>query len=711
MGKNACRLFVLLFVFTMTGACKFLFPERYAVESLYVPTVEDEIIIKAADILPAVEHSILVSVLDDASEQDLGDLNNAIDSFLDAVRVHQEATVLSNTGALSSEAKSVAGQNIEATKNLMSNIFGNLDNDEGRRAFLNAGIGFSREILGGVGGSLTGAAGAGGTFSVEAGAGFGIAYDFLNFSSYAYGTLFCAGNASIAIGIHGAIEGTLSGIVSEKWMFGFQKDEIYSGGPSIGESASIGLSGDMGLGLGLSGSVGAYRELEGACSISGCAPSAPSGQSTGKYGFSWAVKATGSAGASFGASGNLSYGDTYSCNANIGDVQTYLNNSDPKKIHTIAAGLKLAGALIITKGASGSSLTLPAAATAILYGILYEDGWVGIRQFGSESYDEAYGITVDGAGDVYVAGHTSGDFGGVNQGELDVVGVKYSNAGAGQWVRQLGTAVRDFAYGIAFDETGNVYLAGVTWGNFGGVNQGQGDILVVKCSSVGAQQWVRQLGSIQNDVANGVAVDGAGNVYAAGWAAADLGGHLGFTDIVLVKYTSAGAQQWVRHLGTSSSEMGKGVAVDGAGNVYIAGETHGDFGGVNQGGQDIVLVKCSSAGAQQWVRQLGSAGQDIAFGVAVDGTGNVYIAGTTYGDLGGVNHGGRDIVIIKYTSAGAQQWVRQLGSDSDDYAYGIAVDSAGNAYMAGHTHGDLGGVNQGFRDIVIIKYDAAGILQ
>ena len=65
----------------------------------------------------------------------------------------------------------LAGQNIESTKSLLSDIFGNIDNDDGKRAFLNAGMGFGRDVLGGVGGSLTGAFVVGGTFSLEAGAG------------------------------------------------------------------------------------------------------------------------------------------------------------------------------------------------------------------------------------------------------------------------------------------------------------------------------------------------------------------------------------------------------------------------------------------------------------------------------------------------------------------------------------------------------------
>ena len=167
----------------------------------------------------------------------------------------------------------------------------------------------------------------------------------------------------------------------------------------------------------------------------------------------------------------------------------------------------------------------------------------------------------------------------------------------------------------------------------------------------------------------------------------------------------------IRQLGSPDYDWSNGVAVDANGNVYVAGYTEGNLGGSNQGSYDIVLVKYDSAGIQQWIRQLGSPDYDRSAGVAVDANGNVYVAGSTEGNLDGSNQGGNDIVLVKYDSAGIQQWIHQLGSPASDRSAGVAVDANGYVYVAGHTYESLGGPNQGGWDIVLVKYDSAGNLQ
>ena len=202
-------------------------------------------------------------------------------------------------------------------------------------------------------------------------------------------------------------------------------------------------------------------------------------------------------------------------------------------------------------------------------------------------------------------------------------------------------------------------------------------------------------------------------MYVAGHTYESLGGpNQGGYDIVLVKYDSAGIQQWIHQLGSPDYDWSTGVTVDANGNVYVAGGTVGNLGGSNQGGNDFVLVKYDSAGIQQWIRQLGSSDYDYSYGVAVAGDDNVYVAGGTWlGSLGGPNQGGWDIVLVKYDSGGIQSWIRQLGSPNSDVGEAVAVDANGYVYVAGHTYESLGGPNQGGWDIVLVKYDSAGNLQ
>ena len=226
----------------------------------------------------------------------------------------------------------------------------------------------------------------------------------------------------------------------------------------------------------------------------------------------------------------------------------------------------------------------------------------------------------------------------------------------------------------------------------------------------------KQLGTTADDFGFGVAVDGSGNVYVTGLTGGALDGNTnaGGPDIFLVKYDSAGKKQWTRQLGTSDYDAGHGVAVDGSGNVYVTGFTGGGLdGNTNAGNWDIFLVKYDSAGTKQWTRQLGTITYDYGYGVAVDGSGNVYVTGFTFGGLdGNTNAGGGDIFLVKYDSAGTKQWTRELGTTADDYGYGPAVDSTGNIFVTGETRGGLdGNTNAGGGDIFLVKYDSAGVKQ
>ena len=277
-------------------------------------------------------------------------------------------------------------------------------------------------------------------------------------------------------------------------------------------------------------------------------------------------------------------------------------------------------------------------------------------------------------------------------GGADAFVMKLNSSGAIQWVTQLGDTTTaaggsnsgsDSCEGVAVDGGGNVYCAGVAYySDLGEVNGGFGDAFVMKLNSDGAIQWVTQLGDTTTaaggdnsgwDTCEGVAVDDDGNVYCAGKTSGDLSegnGGGGSDDAFVMKLNSSGAIQWVTQLGAttkvdggenSGSDICKGVTVDDSGNVYCAGYTGGDLGEANAGSMDVFVMKLNSSGVTQWVTQLGAttkadggdnSGFDICSDVAVDGSGNVYCAGYTAGDLGEVNGGGTDAFVMKLNSDG-----------------------------------------------------------
>jgi len=106
----------------------------------------------------------------------------------------------------------------------------------------------------------------------------------------------------------------------------------------------------------------------------------------------------------------------------------------------------------------------------------------------------------------------------------------------------------------------------------------------------------------------------------------------------------------------------------------------------------------------RWKRQLGTAVDDGASGVATDTDGNVYLTGTALGSLGGPNQGNYYAWVAQYSAAGALGWKRQLGAADDTGAGGVATDADGNVYLTGTTLGSLGGPNQGGYDAWVAKY-------
>ncbi len=327
-------------------------------------------------------------------------------------------------------------------------------------------------------------------------------------------------------------------------------------------------------------------------------------------------------------------------------------------------------------------------------------------EFGTTSDDEGYSVAVDGSGNVYVAGYTGGALYGAT---ADAFVRKYSSAGAVLWTRQFGTASDDYAYSVAADGSGDVYVAGYTGGALAGANAGYSDAFVRKYSTAGAVVWTRQFGTASDDQADSVAVDGSGNVYVAGNTGGALeGASAGGADAFVRKYSSAGAALWTRQFGSATRDYGLSVAVAGSGDVYVGGYTDGALAGANAGNYDAFVRKYSSAGVALWTRQFGTASNDYEWAVAVDGSGDVYVAGATLGVLDGASVGNYDAFVRKYSSAGVALWTRQFGTALYDLGRSVAVDVTGNVYIAGYTTGALEGTNSGGSDVFVREYDSAG---
>jgi hypothetical protein len=329
------------------------------------------------------------------------------------------------------------------------------------------------------------------------------------------------------------------------------------------------------------------------------------------------------------------------------------------------------------------------------------------RQVGTVGDDRGTGVSTDGLGNAYITGFTHGSLGPPYAGGADAFLRKYDAAGNAVWTQQLGSPQKryDQSFGVSADRLGNVFIAGETVGNLGGVVPEFQDGFVSKYDASGAIAWTRQIGSSgSSDDASGVSADGLGNVYVTGTTFGDLEGEsAGRSDAYLRKYNSAGAVLWTKQFGTFDDDGGNDVAVDSLGNVYVTGSTEGDLGGPFAGDSDAFISKFDASGTLAWSRQLGSTTSDVGYGVSVDVLGNVYIAGSTRGTLGASTSGVFDAFVSKFDASGVHHWTEQFGTIRSDGARDISTDGFGNIYITGYTEGSLDGMSSGSRDVFVLK--------
>jgi hypothetical protein len=330
-------------------------------------------------------------------------------------------------------------------------------------------------------------------------------------------------------------------------------------------------------------------------------------------------------------------------------------------------------------------------------------------QFGTTGDDYGHAAAPDGAGGVYVTGGTEGSLGGPNAGGYDVFLARYAHTGNQLWTRQLGTDSADGANAAAPDGAGGVYVAGDTDGSLGGPNAGGQDAWIERYDADGIQLWTIQFGTPEKDVLTGATTDGTGGVFVSGRTAGNLDGqNAGDYDAFLARYDGDGNQVWILQFGTSLTDDAIACAPDKTGGVYVTGKTGGSLGGPNEGGFDIYVAHFNNAGEQIWIDQFGTpTGAEDPGGAALDGAGGVYLVGDTSGNLGGPNAGGRDIWLARYDADGRQTWIDQFGTSSGDSGYTAAPDGAGGLHIGGATSGNLGGPPAGLNDAWFARYSVA----
>ncbi|HEY3132793.1 MAG TPA: SBBP repeat-containing protein [Acidobacteriota bacterium] len=283
----------------------------------------------------------------------------------------------------------------------------------------------------------------------------------------------------------------------------------------------------------------------------------------------------------------------------------------------------------------------------------------------------------------------------------------------------LGGTRRDAATAVAIDSAGDAYVTGFTdskdfpvTGALQEASGGGSDVFITKLSSAGAVLlFSTYLGGNGNDVALGIALDSVGNAYVAGstdstnfptTSAPLQSANAGFKDVFVAKIRSIGGLLlYSTYLGGENDDVATAIAIDQTGSAYVTGYTRSSkFPVVNslqpssRGDFDAFVAQVNAGGSGLvYSTYLGGTAGDFGTGIAVDSAGNAYVTGyTDSGDfpvknpLQAVTGGGTDAFIARVNASGlALDYSTFVGGTGRDRGLGIAIDSAGNAYVAGDT--------------------------
>ena len=321
------------------------------------------------------------------------------------------------------------------------------------------------------------------------------------------------------------------------------------------------------------------------------------------------------------------------------------------------------------------------------------------------------------------------------------------------WATYYGNAYGDGSYAIDVDNNGIVHIAGEAGAQFNtkmlagaynqpnhagggwvGSEQWTGEAYIVRFDNKGVRLWATYYGGDDSERAECLASDANGNIFMAGNTSSDnlptknipgsyyKGTKDGALDIFITKFNASGALEWGTYYGGSTfgNENAYDMDVDGSGNVFITGQTRctdfptfdpgmgvyyqGAFGGEHTQG-DAYILKFSNTGVRQWATYYGGDHDDVGWGLDIDDADNLYITGwTKSSDFPVLDPGGgaffqntltpaplgmlgpnSDIYIAKFLNSGIRIWSTYFGGPYDDDSYKVTVDPNGNVFAAGLT--------------------------
>jgi hypothetical protein len=356
------------------------------------------------------------------------------------------------------------------------------------------------------------------------------------------------------------------------------------------------------------------------------------------------------------------------------------------------------------------------------------------------------GVAIDTAGNVIAAGYFQGNIGfGASAGGEDIFVAKYSPTNTLSWGKRFGGSSDDGAYAVAVDRTDNsIIVVGFATGavDFGGAcpptSGGTAyNVFVMKLEPAGGTcVWARRYGDGNLQVAAGVGVDGASNVYVTGSFPSTIDfapngvsmpmTSAGLTDVFLAKLDSTGKAIWSQRFGDSQQQNGAAIAVDPAGNSAITGQFWGttSFGTTtytSKGANDVFVAKFDASGNVTYGNSFGDSAGQAGLGIAFDSSGAMILTGQMSGNVSfdagqtTLMATSPNVFLVKLASGAAGSWSQLIASTAPASGNAVAVDGQDDISVTGSYQGTInfGGANgahtsAGGNDIFVAKLAPGG---
>ena len=333
------------------------------------------------------------------------------------------------------------------------------------------------------------------------------------------------------------------------------------------------------------------------------------------------------------------------------------------------------------------------------------------KQFGTTLGDWGRSIAVDGDGNAYVCGNTEGDFDDPMAGDTtaspetrdieirDAFLCKFGPDGRELWRRQYGTDRYDAAESVTVGPSGNIYVAGTTQGDLEGLSAGGDDAYVCKFDPDGEILWTQQVGTAATDTGSFALEADSGWVYLFGGTYSERGAPRARKGGAFVSKISSGGKVLRTLFGGRRGDDAQEAAMAASGDIYVVGTRWGDFDAPTDG----FVSRLNPSGKEIWTKTVGSPRFDLGFSIVMDTSDYIYLVGETKYSIGGDRYGKGDIFLGRYDPDGNVVWMTPIGTSERDGNPSVAIDASGDLYICGSTDGDLGAPNAGKTDAFLIK--------